>query len=306
VLDVSTNAIREVISMRINDTEMIIEGKLIKTARIRDEDQEDVENPESFVEEMRSAKVKADFFTFYQRIPETKPKYDYYTEWEGHAVIPIKSYDHWFERQINKNARNAIRRAKKEGVTVKIVDFNEYFIREIKSIYDEAPIRQGKPFPHYRKGFDLIKRENSTFLDRSEYLGAYFNDELIGFIRLIYDEKFTDIMQFISKIKHRNKRPNNALLAKAVEVCHKQKIPYLAYGHWSSGTLDDFKRHNGFEKFSLPRYYIPLTIKGKFVLKFKLHHRISEILPLKLKNQIKELREKWYLRKYSQRGALNK
>jgi hypothetical protein len=289
--------------MRINDTEINIEGKLIKTARIRDEDQEDVEKPESFVEEMRSAKVKADIFTFYQRIPETKPKYDYYMEWERHAVIPIKSYDHWFERQINKNTRNAIRRAKKEGVIVKIIDFNDDFVGEIKSIYDEAPIRQGKPFPHYRKEFDLVKRGNSTFFNRSEYLGAYYNDELIGFIRLIYDEKFTDIMQFISKINHRNKRPNNALLAKAVEVCHKQKTPYLAYGHWSGGTLDDFKRHNGFEKLSLPRYYIPLTIKGRFVLKLKLHHRISEILPVNLKNQLKELREKWYLRKYSQRSA---
>lgn len=289
--------------MRINGTEIIIEGKLVKTSRIRDEDQEDVENPESFVEEFRRTKVKADFFTFYQRIPETKPKYDYYMEWEEHAVIPVKSYDHWFERQINKNARNAIRKAKKEGVVVKIVDFNDDFVREIKRIYDEVPVRQGKPFPHYRKNFDAVKRENSTFFDRSEYLGAYYNDELIGFIRLIYDEKFTDIMQFISKMRHRDKRANNALLAKAVEVCNEQKIPYLAYGHFSRGTMDDFKRHNGFEKLRLPRYYIPLTIKGKFVLKLKLHHRISEILPVKLKNRLKELREKWYMRKYSQRSA---
>ena len=36
-------------------------------------------------------------------------------------------------------------------------------------------------------------------------------------------------MGIIAKIKHRDKAPMNALVAKAVEICAENKIPYLVY-----------------------------------------------------------------------------
>ena len=95
----------------------------------------------------------------------------------------------------------------------------------------------------------------------------------------------------------------NALIAKAVDVCHKKKFPYLVYGKFVYGKkgedkLTDFKRHNGFKKICLPRYYIPLTFKGKIALKLNLHHDIEKILPQKIIVRLLDLRKKWYSKKY--------
>jgi hypothetical protein len=82
-----------------------------------------------------------------------------------------------------------------------------------------------------------------------------------------------------------------------VEICEQKKYEYLVYAKWASGTLSDFKRSNGFAKVDLPRYYIPITMKGRIALKLKLHHEIGSVLPERLKNSLIYLRKKWYLSK---------
>jgi hypothetical protein len=285
-------------SLLIDNKTIITTGKLFKLTRIKEEWYEDVEDPESFIEEFKRAGVKADLFTFFQRIPETKPNYNYYMEWESVAVIPIISFDHWWQNQIKKNTRQAIKRSEKMEVQVRLVEFNDELVKGIKQIYDESPIRQGRPFPHYRKDFNSLKKYLATYPDRNVFIGAYYKGELIGFIKLTDEKNFMDIMFFLSKIQHRDKAPTNALLAKAVEICAERKIPYLEYGTWSRRGLDDFKRHNGFERVGVPRYYIPLTFKGRIAMGLNLHHGISGILPDGLANGLIELRKKWYQWKY--------
>jgi hypothetical protein len=82
-----------------------------------------------------------------------------------------------------------------------------------------------------------------------------------------------------------------------VEICERKKMPYLVYANWSRGSLGDFKRHNGFEKIDLPRYYVPLTNRGKIFLRLHLHHGISGIIPDRLKVRLIGLRRKWYSRR---------
>ena len=77
-------------------------------------------------------------------------------------------------------------------------------------------------------------------------------------------------------IRHRKVASTNALIAKAVEVCAEKQAPYLVYGSIDYGkkgstSLADFKRHNGFEKINLPRYYVPLTLKGRIALNSNFH-----------------------------------
>ena len=79
-------------------------------------------------------------------------------------------------------------------------------------------------------------------------------------------------------------------------MCTK-KIPYLVYAKWVEGSLGSFKRHNGFEKIGLPRYYIPLNLVGHIILKFNLHHGVEGLIPAKQKDQLMKLREQWYSRK---------
>jgi len=268
-------------------------------ASIAPECYEDITDPESLMQEFKKTNGNMDIFTFGQRLPEIKPKFNYYMEWTSVAAIPIKSFDYWFKKQIDKDTRKNVNRANKKGVITKAVIFDDDFVKGILDIYNETPIRQGKPFWHYKKDFDTIKKEHSTYLDRSEYIGAYFKEELIGFILMFYSEKCASTMQVISKIDHRDKKPTNALIAKAVEICDKKRIQYLQYGVWSEGTLGDFKRHNGFEKILIPQYYIPLTNKGNLAITMRLHHGISGILPDNVKNFMIDLRSKWYSRKSS-------
>jgi len=158
-------------SLRINSIEyegvkLIIEGKLIKTARLLEEWYDDVEEPESIIKVFNDLPEKPDIFTFWQRLPATEPKYQYYTEWESVAAIPIKNYDHWWQKQISPKARNKVRKAEKSGVIIKKTNFDDECIKGIVSIFNETPIRQGKRFWHYGKNIDTIKREFSRFLWR--------------------------------------------------------------------------------------------------------------------------------------------
>ena len=77
---------------------------------------------------------------------------------------------------------------------------------------------------------------------------------------------------------------NNALLAKAVEVCAKNQCGWLMYGRMGNHpSLDNFKQNNGFIKFSINRYYIPVTKKGKIATGIGLHREVKDALPDALK-----------------------
>ena len=288
----------------VENKEITVTGKFVKIARLKEEWDEDVEDPLSFVKNLKSSRIKADIFTFMQRLPESKPKYNFAMEWDSVAALPIKNYDHWFNKQLQANPRNKIRKAQKKGVVLKQCDFNDELVKSIMDICHETPIRQGKLIADYNIDFETLKKANATFLDRAVFWRAYFNDELIGYIKLVSTDRFIRTMGILGKVAHRDKAPMNLLISKAVEICAEKKSPYLVYakydyGKLGSDTLQDFKRYHGFENIVLPRYYIPLNIWGKIILKLNLHHSLVELLPKKTIRFLLLLRSRWYTRKYS-------
>ena len=54
--------------MLIDNKEIKIRGKLIKTAQLAEEWYDDVEDPESLISGLNAKKAKADIFTFWQAI----------------------------------------------------------------------------------------------------------------------------------------------------------------------------------------------------------------------------------------------
>ena len=48
-------------------------------------------------------------------------------------------------------------------------------------------------------------------------------------------------------------------------------------------SLDTFKQNNGFAKFSLTRYYVPLTTKGRIAVRLGLHRDMKDALPQSVK-----------------------
>jgi hypothetical protein len=164
------------------------------------------------------------------------------------------------------------------------------------AIFNEAPVRQGRPFWHYGKDAETVKQQFSRYIHREHLIGAYYKDEMIGLIMLGHAGRYGLTGQIISSLKHRDKATNNALLAKAVEVCEKLGLEYLVYLFWSEDSLSEFKRRCGFEKMQAPRYFVPLTMKGRMGLRTGLHRGWSAMVPQRVKAPLKRFRSAWYER----------
>ena len=109
-------------------------------------------------------------------------------------------------------------------------------------------------------------------------------------------------MQIISMVQHRDKAPTNALIARAVQSCAARQIAHLLYATFTYGNkardgLSDFKRHNGFRRIDIPRYYLPLTWMGRTALRLGLHHPFVERIPEPLLARLRSLRKRWYGRR---------
>jgi hypothetical protein len=286
---------------QINERTVIVTGRGLKTAAVQDAEfveGEPVDNPEVFIRQLKRSGLQTDIFTFPQHLPDVTPKYRYHLEWDSMATIPITTFQDWLEKRVEYDVRKALKKATKLGVVVKAVEFNDDLVRGIMGIYHECPIRQGKPFWHYGKDFETIKSEKSTYLDRSEFIGAYYQDELIGFIKMVYVDRVASTFHVLSMKKHSDKKPTNALIAKAVEICERKGLTHLVYGNYfythGNSSLTEFKRRNGFEEALVPRYYIPVTLKGWLFLKFGLHHGIKAALPPPLLRIFRTVRAKFY------------
>lgn len=277
---------------------LIIRGKLPRMLQLQNEYYDPIPNADSVVDTvMKGFGRKADIFTFVQDVANTEPKYKYYMELDGAAVLRLTTYDHWWKKQIIDKTRNMIRKASKAGVEIKVVPFSDDVVNGIMSIYDESPYRQGRPFLHYKKGFDAIKASHITYVERSDFIGAFFEGKMIGFIKLVHSNGFSNLMQILSMVEHREKAPTNALIAKAVEICTAKNVPLLHYGMWSRRTMGDFKKKHGFERFEVPRYFIPLNVKGRALLSTGFHRPLKERLPEDYVDKLAEVRTKLRARK---------
>ena len=270
----------------IHNLPLEVTGKRLRIAAVHDEywlEGQVVDDPASFIEELRRSGLKADIFTFAQKIPDIKPRYKYPMEWDNVAAIPIISYQDWLAR-VSTDMRKDIKRAAAREVIVQPAAFDDDYVRGIVEIHNAAPIRQGRHFMHYGKDFDTVKREYGTYLERSEFLAAYYKNEMIGMLKLVYVGELACLMEIISKPEHFDKRPTNALVAKAVEVCEAGGKSYLTYGQLYYGnkkksSLVAFKHRNGFQPIYFPRYFIPLTVKGRISIRLGLHRGLLGILP---------------------------
>jgi hypothetical protein len=227
-------------------------------------------------------------------------------EMDNMAVLPVSTFDEWMSKQIDFKVRNKVRKATKNGVVVREVSFDDAYVRGIHAIYNESPVRQGKSFWHYGKDIDAVRRMNGTFMDRTIFIGAFFEENLIGFVKLVTDEIVSQagLMQIVSMIRHQDKAPTNALVAQAVRSCAERGIKSLWYANMSYGKkqadgLADFKRHNGFQKVELPRYYVPLTTVGRMALRMGFHHGVSDWIPEPVAAAYRKVRRQWYGRRIS-------
>lgn len=225
----------------------------------------------------------ADIFTFTCPLPDSDRSYSFHFDWDNVAVVKTIDLAHWWQ-SLPQETRKNVRRSQRRGVAVTPTTFDDDLARGISNIYNETPIRQGRKFWHYGKSFEEVKAANNTYPERSEFIGAFFNSELIGFVKFVKVNNVARIMQILSKDSHADKRPTNALLAKTVEICCQKNISHLVYGKYVYGKkqnspVTEFKRRNGFERLDFPRYYVPLTRRGSVAIRYGLYRGMNELVP---------------------------
>jgi hypothetical protein len=239
-----------------------------------------------FIEKLADRGI--DIFTFIERkwcytIPN--PVNSWVKTEDNIALLQVTTYDEWWEK-IGKKTRNMVRKAEKSGVKTEVVEPSEKLAEGIWKIHNETPIRQERAFPHYGISQQTVTRgvlsaQNCTFI------GAFFQGELVGFIQLDYGDKIAVIAQILSLQKHSDKAVNNALVAKAVEVCAAKQVGWVMYGRIGNHpSLDRFKESNCLVKFPLTRYYVPATNKGHIALKLGLHRELKDALPEAIKYRL--------------------
>jgi hypothetical protein len=290
-------------ALTLNGNNVIVRGRWIKVAVIHDEQWQDIQidDPELWIKKLKqnsSHELRADIFTFSQKPPAKLPKFQYPMVWESRAVIPVTTFKGWWE-ELPQESRKNVRRSEKRGVVVKVKELDDDLVKAIVGVNNDCPLRQKRSFDHYGKNFDQVKKDQSTFPGQSDFICAYFGEELIGFLKLVYMGKVASILQLLPKASHYDKRPGNALIAKAVELCETRGMAYLMYGMFNYGnkrhsSLRDFKIRNGFEEILVPRFYVPLTQWGKVCIRMNLHRGLMGILPQSAITIGVGLRAKWY------------
>jgi len=291
--------------LEVSGKEIRIDGRLVRIAFLDGEGYQFMEDPETALKSLRSSGTRIDLFTFIQRLSDTSPRYSYPMEWYNIAALRVSTFDDWMTKQIDFKVRNKVRKSAKSGVVVREVPFDDDLVRGIQAVYNESPIRQGMRFWHYGKDLETVRRINGTFMDRSIFIGAFFEGNLIGFIKMVTDEDRSQagLMQVVSMIGQRDKAPQNALIAQAVRSCAERGILYLWYANMSYGKkqrdgLADFKRRNGFQRIEVPRYYAPVTLVGRMALRLGLHHTLADWVPEPVAATYRRIRKHWYEKRF--------
>jgi hypothetical protein len=285
----------------IANTPIAVSGSFLRVAGIHQKDEHfyDIHDPRAVVEELKARRIRADLFTFWQRLPDTDPKFPYYFEWDNIAAIPLTTYDDWLKNQVSKNTRKAIRKSSRQGIEVRRALFDRPLVKGIAEIFKETPVRQGRRFSYFGHTVDEVEREWSRDLERSEFLAAYWGSEIVGFIKLLSAGTYVRMTGTLCKVAHRDKAPMNALIAEAVRSSISRGFTHLVYGKFTydnkgADSLTDFKRHNGFERIEVPRYFVPITPGGRLALSLGLHHSVQARLPRSVLRLLLRARAEWH------------
>ena len=274
--------------MKVNDDKLITRGKWLKIARVRGEEmrEKEIERPELYLAALKSDTnriLKSDIFSFTQKLPATQPKYPYAMEWESIAAIVLTSYKQWWE-SLPQETRKNVRRSQKRGVVIKIKEFDQDLVEGLRAVNDDSPMRQGVRNAYYGLTPEETRERYGEFVGRCDFICAYSGEEMIGFLHLVYRGDIAAILNLTTKPSHFDKRPANALMAKAVEICEARGITHITYGLYNYGnkrdsSLLEFKVRSGFVEVLVPRYFVPLTLWGRLCMKAKFHRGLIGNLP---------------------------
>ena len=275
-------------------------GRLWRQGHVHEEnwfDGEPVADPEAFVQALSRSALGLDLCTF--RLPDSgaRPTGPHRVHEEVLACIDTRDPAAWWA-SVPQQTRKNVRRAERRGLVVREAAFDDALVRGIQRIYDETPVRQGRPFWHHGKDFDSVRRENATYLERACFLGAYVGEELVGFLKWVRVGRRARMMQILALVSEQDRRPTMALIAHAVQVAHAKGLETLVYdrmvyGNKAASPMTEFKRRMGFRPVAVPHATAALSWRGRVALALGLHRPLAERLPGGLVERLLGWRRAW-------------
>ena len=255
----------------------------ITIAKDPDEYEKDIVPSPQFL--MKLKKREADVFSFVERswcfkMPD--PPSEWKASEDNVALLTIDSYKSWLKDVTKKTHHNPVKRALKKGVTVAQAEARDELFEAIWRIYNETPVRQDRAFTHYGLTLEAV---NSIFANEAKtpgafFVAAYFEGNIVGFMQVNVHGQTAVIRQILSLIEYSRKSINKAMIAKTVEVCSLRGVRWIVYARMGNHpSLDRFKEENGFVRFDVRRFYVPLSRKGKVSMRLGLHKDLKDSLP---------------------------
>lgn len=293
--------VRGVDSVRVGSVS-VIAGKrgMLRAAFVKDEDfvaPSDLPHPEDVVSAVTKSKLKVDVVVVGQDFRRPQPLYENLShEIDNVAGIELAGYEEWL-KGLSQSTRRNVRLAERRGVEIRVSDYSEEFASGIKGVDDECSVRQGRPFWHYGKPLTAVFQENGTYRDSSDFIGAYYDGEMIGFIKVVNVGGLSRIMQILGMTTHFDKKPMFALVAKAVELACAREATHLTYCKYEydgqpDSTIAEFKRRLSFEKYEYPLYVVPVNAKGRLGVRMGAHKGLGALLPQPVIDRARRLRER--------------
>src|SRR5260370_23193993 len=132
--------------MYVNGKKVFAEGRWLRMAMVRSYEMmvNELENPELYIKKLRedgTRDIKADIFTFTQKIPATTPKYPYPMECESVAAIHLVTFTEWWESLPQETRKNGSR-SQKRVVVISVKDFDLHLIEGIREGEHGSLLRQ--------------------------------------------------------------------------------------------------------------------------------------------------------------------
>lgn len=196
--------------------------------------------------------------------------------------IEHMTFEEIFRSKFSKLARYNIRRAEREGIDILELKNENDIYHWIDDIYQcnlSALQRQGRQWAYpesYKEiyAFELV-RDKIRLAEWFKIYGAIYHGKLIAYTIAVWYKNVMQIGKLMSHTKFLDKRPNDALLAHAIEDACENGVKLFEYGLYRTGIntgnqslypgVEMFFTKFGFEKIPIFIYRLGLDYSGRLL-----------------------------------------
>ncbi len=160
------------------------------------------------------------------------------------------SYQEYLAK-VGHHTRNAIRKAERLGYEFKEFAWNDH-LDAIHKINTSKDVRQSMPMRGWYRERVQPRYHSMEELQYLKYYGAFKGADLYAYLHLWICGDFGITKHIIGHAEYLTHGIMNGLISHVVRECvANTQVRWLEYGAYEKGSLTEFKKHAGFQKYAL-------------------------------------------------------